>query len=110
MEDSARGSQAAYEAIIDAFRSKPDTALEIEILPPAIAPPEGCLIFHEGINVGIPKRTLVAAFLAATGIFKKRPEQATLHRPEDAFDVSLLVSQFLMSTSTKLLIWFCSPF
>jgi len=110
MEDSARASRAAYEAIVNAFQSKPDTALEIEILPPAIAPPEGCIIFHEGINVGIPKKALVAAFLAATRIFKKRSEQATLDRPEDAFEVSLLVPQFLMSTSTKLLIWFRSPF
>jgi len=109
MDSGARASQAAYKAIIDAFQSKPDTALEIEILPAAFTPPAGCLIFNEGTNIGIPKKIIVAAFLSASEIFKNRFAQADHRRPRDAYDVSLRRIPF-RDEHQAMLTWTCSLF
>lgn len=56
--------ERAYDVLTTFFAQHQDHALEIEILPPAIQPPDGFLM-HEGLNVGIPKKILTLAFLEA---------------------------------------------
>lgn len=57
-------SSRAYEALNKYFTENQDEVIEIAILPPAIEAPDGVLM-HEGLNLGIPKKTLVSAFLEA---------------------------------------------
>lgn len=64
-------SRTAYEAIVNAFESHQNLALELEILPSAVAVPEGKLILQDGRCIGIPKKVLVHAFIRARGLFFK---------------------------------------
>ena len=58
----------AYDALNDFFKAHEDVKVEIEILPSALAP-IGALILQDGINIGIPKKVLVQAYLKARTIF-----------------------------------------
>jgi len=54
----------AYETLSSYFYEHQDEVIEIEILPPAIEPPDG-IIMQDGLSIGIPKKILVLAFLEA---------------------------------------------
>ena len=56
--------QIAYTTLVDIFHHHEDSVIEIEVLPPAIQPPDG-IILQEGLNLGIPKKILALAFLEA---------------------------------------------
>ena len=58
----------AYDALNDFFKAHEDVTVEIEILPSALAPTD-TLILQDGINIGIPKKVLVQAYLNARTIF-----------------------------------------
>ena len=58
----------AYDALNDFFKAHEDVAVEIEILPSALAPND-TLILRDGINIGVPKKVLVQAYLKARSIF-----------------------------------------
>ena len=58
----------AYDALNDFFKAHEDVAVEIEIIPPALAPNDA-LILQDGINIGVPKKVLVQAYLKARSIF-----------------------------------------
>lgn len=62
-------SRRAYKAIINAFESHQNVTLELEILPSAVAVPEGELILQDGRCIGIPKKVLVHAFIRARALF-----------------------------------------
>lgn len=52
----------AYEALNDYFNAHQKKIIEIEILPPAIEPPDGILM-QDGCNLGIPKKILALALI-----------------------------------------------
>jgi hypothetical protein len=56
--------KVAYESLSHYFREHEDEVVEIEVLPPAIAPPDGILM-QDGLNVGIPKKILALAYMEA---------------------------------------------
>lgn len=58
----------AYNALTGYFQQHEDEVVEIEILPPAIEPPGGILM-QDGLNLGLPKKTLVLAFSEARQVF-----------------------------------------
>jgi hypothetical protein len=63
--DSIGKSQVeAYERLSCALHAHDKQVLEIEILPPAIQPPDGLLI-QDGLSLGIPKKVLALAFIEA---------------------------------------------
>ncbi|KAF2872334.1 hypothetical protein BDV95DRAFT_492149, partial [Massariosphaeria phaeospora] len=57
-------NKSAYEALNGFFTEREDEVVEIEVLPPAIQPPDGVLM-KNGLNLGVPKRTLALAFVEA---------------------------------------------
>jgi hypothetical protein len=65
-------AQRAYDALSKVFDDHKDDILEIEILPSAMAPQEGQSYIQDGLNVGIPKKALVSAFLRAREVFAGR--------------------------------------
>lgn len=60
--------QHVYGSLCRYFEEHENEVVEIEILPPAIEPPAGILL-QDGSSLGIPKKALVAAFLAARQAF-----------------------------------------
>ncbi|KAF3007781.1 hypothetical protein E8E13_010296 [Curvularia kusanoi] len=60
--------QHAYESLCTYLSKHENEVMEIEILPPAIAPPNG-LLLEDGLNLGIPKKVLASAVLAARRAF-----------------------------------------
>ncbi|KAH9876345.1 hypothetical protein J1614_004224 [Plenodomus biglobosus] len=54
----------AYERIADFFHKHKDNVCEIEILPPAVQPPDGFLL-QDGLNLGVPKKVLALAYVEA---------------------------------------------
>ncbi|KAJ8111854.1 hypothetical protein OPT61_g5647 [Boeremia exigua] len=60
--------QHAYESLCRYLDEHEHEVIEIEILPPALEDPAGALL-QDGTNLGIPKKLLVSAFLAARHIF-----------------------------------------
>ena len=56
--------QIAYKTLVDIFIRHEDNVIEIEVLPPAIQPPDG-IVLQEDLNLGIPKKILALAFLEA---------------------------------------------
>ncbi|KAF1839147.1 hypothetical protein BDW02DRAFT_229015 [Decorospora gaudefroyi] len=54
----------AYESLSKYFQEHEDEVIEIEILPPAIQPPEGVLM-QDGLSLGVPKKVLALAYLEA---------------------------------------------
>ena len=65
----------AYDALNDFFKAHEDVAVEIEILPSALAPTD-TLVLEDGINIGIPKEVLVQAYLKARTIFFLQDESS----------------------------------
>ncbi|KAF2692131.1 hypothetical protein K458DRAFT_381957 [Lentithecium fluviatile CBS 122367] len=64
----------AYKALTTFFDEHENEVLNIEILPPAFPPPDG-ICMQEGLNLGVPKETLVAAFIEARQIFSENIKQ-----------------------------------
>ncbi|KZM20703.1 hypothetical protein ST47_g8184 [Ascochyta rabiei] len=60
--------QHIYESLSRYFEEHEDEVIEIEILPPAILPPDGVLM-QDGSSLGIQKKSLAFAFLAARQAF-----------------------------------------
>lgn len=58
----------AYESLCCYLDKHENEVLEIEILPPAITPPDG-LLLEDGSSLGVPKKVLVVAFLEARRAF-----------------------------------------
>jgi len=54
----------AYERLSSYLQEHEDHVCEIEVLPPAVQPPDGVLI-HDGLNLGVPKKILVLAYVEA---------------------------------------------
>lgn len=57
-----------YNALNDYFTEHQDEIVEIEILSPAIRPPDGVLM-QDGLNIGVPKTVLALAFVRAKQLF-----------------------------------------
>jgi hypothetical protein len=57
-----------YESLNRYFDEHENEVVEIEILPSAIQPSDGCLM-QDGASLGIPKKALALAFLAARQMF-----------------------------------------
>jgi hypothetical protein len=64
----AEQQKDVYESLSRYFDEHENEVVEIEILPPAIQPTEGVLM-QDGTSLGIPKKALVLAFLAARQTF-----------------------------------------
>lgn len=60
--------QHVYESLCCYFDEHENEVIEIEILPPAIEPTDGVLM-QDGSSLGIPKKVLALAFLAARQAF-----------------------------------------
>lgn len=58
----------AYQRLSAYLQEHQDHVCEIEVLPPAVQPPDGILMY-DGLNLGIPKKILVLAFIEARQIF-----------------------------------------
>ncbi|RMZ69479.1 prenyltransferase [Pyrenophora seminiperda CCB06] len=56
--------QVAYECLAKYFQEHENETIEIEILSPAIQPPDGILM-QDGLSLGVPKKILVLAYLEA---------------------------------------------
>jgi microcompartment protein CcmK/EutM len=67
-------AEQAYSILRQLFKEHEGKVLEIEILPSAFTPPEGQLVLVDDLNVGIPKKVLVAAFSRAREIFAARAD------------------------------------
>lgn len=61
--------QHVYESLCRYFDEHENEVIEIEILPPAIEPTDGESLMQDGSSLGIPKKVLVLAFLAARQTF-----------------------------------------
>ncbi len=62
--ENSKVPKVAYEALVDFFTRHENEVVEIEVLPPAIQPPDG-ITLEEGLNLGIPKKILALAFIEA---------------------------------------------
>lgn len=60
--------QHVYESLSRYFSEHENEVIEIEILPPAIQPPDGVLM-QDGSSLGIPKSALALAFIVARQTF-----------------------------------------
>ncbi|KAF1928725.1 protein prenylyltransferase [Didymella exigua CBS 183.55] len=60
--------QHMYESLCRYFDEHENEVIEIEVLPSAIEPTDGALM-QDGLSLGIPKKTLTLAFLAARQAF-----------------------------------------
>ena len=60
--------EQAYNALNAFFNVHQDEVVEIEILPPAIQPTDG-LLMNDGLNLGVPKKVLVLAYVEAKRTF-----------------------------------------
>jgi hypothetical protein len=69
----------AYESSSKYLREHEDEVVEIEILPPAIAPPDGILM-QDGLYLGVPKKILALAYVEARQQFFENRQ----HGPKSA--------------------------
>jgi hypothetical protein len=60
--------KVAYNALSTYFQQHEDEVVEIEILPPAIEPPDG-IMMQDGRSLGVPKKVLALAFVEARRVF-----------------------------------------
>ncbi|KAK8218666.1 hypothetical protein IWZ01DRAFT_538255 [Phyllosticta capitalensis] len=86
----------AYNALVDVFNKYDSRTIQIEILPPAISPPEGSLLLEdeEEGSVGIPKAVLLSAFLAARKVFFDTRHALTGPSAKQAMDATRVVLLF----------------
>ncbi|EKG21927.1 Protein prenyltransferase [Macrophomina phaseolina MS6] len=85
--------QLAYAVLNKFFTRHQEDVVEIEVLPPALAPPDGSVTLEDGLCIGVPKRVLAAAFVAACSIFfenRDEPNESSVLAALDATRVILL--------------------
>jgi hypothetical protein len=70
----ARLQTQAYNALSNYLETHESQVVEIEVLPPAIQPPDGILM-HDGLSVGISKKVLALAFVEARKRFFEDTKQ-----------------------------------
>jgi hypothetical protein len=70
---AAKLQTQAYEALSRYLEAHQRQIMEIEVLPPAIKPPDG-LLMKDGLNLGVPKKILALAFAEARKIFSTNAE------------------------------------
>ncbi|CAA9964352.1 hypothetical protein PTMSG1_07711 [Pyrenophora teres f. maculata] len=63
-DQKTRLQKVAYTCLSNYLQEHEDETIEIEILPPAIQPPDGILM-QDGLSLGVPKKILVLAYLEA---------------------------------------------
>ena len=69
LSDTAPAARIAYQVLNQYFKRHLDDVVEIEILPPSVAPPPGQVVLEDDKAIGIPKRVLAGAFVEAAQIF-----------------------------------------
>lgn len=69
--------QHIYESLCRYLDEHENEVIEIEILPPAIEPTDGYLM-QDGSSLGIPKKALALAFLAARQAFFDNKDNSRL--------------------------------
>lgn len=84
----------AYDALNDFFRKHAEDVVEIEVLPPAITPPDGSLVLEDGLCVGVPKKVLAAAFIAACSIFFQKRDDSDEAAVQAALDATKVILLF----------------
>ncbi|KAF1940181.1 protein prenylyltransferase [Clathrospora elynae] len=62
--DIAKLQKLAYKRLSEYFQEHAEDVITIEILPPAIQPPDGVLM-QDGLNLGVPKKILALAYMEA---------------------------------------------
>jgi hypothetical protein len=82
----------AYESLSKYLQEHTDAVVEIEILPPAIQPPDG-ITMQDGSSLGVPKKVLALAYLEARQRFFMHKQAL------DAFTIA----QTLQATKVMLL-------
>ncbi|KAH6875523.1 hypothetical protein BKA58DRAFT_123592 [Alternaria rosae] len=82
----------AFASLSEYFQEHADEVIQIEILPPAIQPPDG-ITMQDGLSLGFPKKILALAYLEARQQFFKHSEA------QDA----LTTAQTLQATKVMLL-------
>ncbi|KAK7542284.1 uncharacterized protein J3D65DRAFT_547788 [Phyllosticta citribraziliensis] len=86
----------AYGALVDMFNKYESRTIQIEILPPAISPPEGSLLLEdeEEGSAGIPKAVIFNAFLAARKVFFETRHALTGPSALQAMDATRIMLLF----------------
>lgn len=84
----------AFDVLDDFFRRHQDDVVEIEVLPPAIAPPDGSLILEDGLCIGVPKKVLAAAFVVACSVFFEKRVEADKDSVQRALDATRIILLF----------------
>lgn len=84
----------AYRIVSDFFQRHRRDVVEIEVLPPAIAPPSGSPVLEDGLCLGVPKRLLAAAFIAACSIFFDKRASSDPSSVEAALDATSVILLF----------------
>jgi hypothetical protein len=82
----------AYKSLSKYFQEHEDEVVEIEILPPAIQPPDG-ITMQDGLSLGVPKKILALAYVEARQRFFMNKQT------QDAFTIA----QALQATKVMLL-------
>ncbi|CAN9205373.1 unnamed protein product [Alternaria alternata] len=67
-DQSNEFQKLAYKSLSNYFQEHADEVIEIEILPPAIQPPDG-ITMQDGSSLGIPKKVLALAYVEARHLF-----------------------------------------
>lgn len=83
----------AYSTLNTYFSNHSHENLEIEILPPAFSSLES-LILEDGANLGIPKKTLVLAFVHARHLFFSHKNSDLLPERQKAHDATRIMLLF----------------
>jgi hypothetical protein len=94
--DTRTAPDGAYNALRRLFEEYHEHALEIEILPPAIVPPDQDFFVQDEFSVGIPKKVLVSAFLRAREVFANRNR---LSAEQDVYTVGKTICIIQFSNS-----------
>jgi hypothetical protein len=92
MDAGANLQEQAYNALNAYFIGHEDDIVEIEILPPAIQPSDG-LFMEDGLSIGVPKKVLMLAYLAARELFFASLETEGV-RSQKAFEASRVILLF----------------
>ena len=80
-------ADSPYGVLNEFFVAHQDEIVEVEVLPSALAPTEG-LVLKDGINLGVPKKVLVQAYLTArTTLFAHQTnlsiDTVSIHFPKE---------------------------
>lgn len=91
----ADSADAPYDILNRFFKSNRDRIIELEVLPQALAPAEGCIL-QDGtnlcVNLGVPKKVLIKAYLTARQIFFQNRNNFSIDSP--AFQATNIILFF----------------